>query len=137
VDPEAAQMVANTGERYSGPALNTPLPRNFVSSLAGGSTADVLSAALEPGTFDLYKVVLGIGPGTTVGDNKYVGLTISQHIYTSNTANIAIRDPNKSTFPTSGPPPSGDTSESGQSAPPAAPAPAPPGQIPAGRIRRR
>ncbi|MEI9811532.1 MAG: hypothetical protein WDO18_02135 [Acidobacteriota bacterium] len=95
VFPEAAQFKAVTGERYSGPALNTPL--EFVSSLAGGTTANVISAGLEPGTFGLYKVVLELGPGTAVGGNRYVGLTISQHIYTSNTANVAIRDPNAST----------------------------------------
>lgn len=126
VDPEAAQMAARTGERYSGPALNTPLPRNFVSSLAGGTTANVISAALEPGTFSLYKIVLELGPGTQVGDNRYVGLTISQHIYTSNVANVAIRDPNKSTFNTSTPPVenASGSSTSDQQAAPAAPAPA-------------
>jgi uncharacterized protein (TIGR03437 family) len=95
VDPETAQLAAVTGERYSGPALNTP--REFVSSLAGGSTANVISAGLEPGMFGVYKVVLELSPGTNVGQNRYVGLTISQWIYTSNTANIPIRDPNRST----------------------------------------
>jgi hypothetical protein len=136
VQPEGAQMVANTGERYSGPALNAPLDRNFIYTQAGGTTANTLSGALEPGTFDLYKVVVELGPGTQVGDNRYVGLTMSQHIYTSNTANIAIRDPNKSTVTTSAPPAAtGDTSSPIQPAPPTAPAPAP--QNPAGRTRRR
>ncbi len=95
VNPQAAQVVALTGERYSGPALNNP--REFVSSLGSGSTAQVVSAGLEPGTFGLYKVVLEIGPGTSVGTNKYIGLTISQWIYTSNTVNVPIRDPFAST----------------------------------------
>lgn len=93
--PNSAQQVAITGERYSGPALNTP--REFVSSLGGGSTANILSAALEPGTFGLYKITVELGPGTSVGTNKYIPLTISQWIYTSNAANVPIRDPNKST----------------------------------------
>lgn len=95
VTPEQAQFAALTGERYSGPLLNTP--REFVSSLAGGSTANVISAALEQGGRGLYRVVLELSPGTVVGTNKYAGLTISQFIYTSNTANVPIRDPNKST----------------------------------------
>jgi uncharacterized protein (TIGR03437 family) len=95
VTPEAAQVAALTGERYSGPVLNTP--REFVSSLAGGSTANVISAALEQGGRGIYRVLLELSPGTAVGTNKYAGLTISQFIYTSNTANVAIRDPQKST----------------------------------------
>ena len=43
------------------------------------------------------ELVLALGAGTTVGTSQYIGLTISQWIYTSNTANIAIRDPFKST----------------------------------------
>ncbi len=95
VIPEAAQFAALTGERYTGPLLNTPV--EFVSSLAGGSTADVISAAFEQGGRGLYRVVLQLSPGTVVGTNTYAGLTISQFIYTSNTANIPIRDPQKST----------------------------------------
>jgi uncharacterized protein (TIGR03437 family) len=95
VNPDSAQVMAITGERYSGPVLNTP--REFVSSLAGGSTANVISAGLEQGGRGLYRVVLELSPGTAVGTNKYAGLTISQFIYTSNTANVPIRDPNAST----------------------------------------
>jgi len=95
VFPEQAQFAALTGERYTGPVLNTP--REFVSSLAGGSTANVISAGLEQGGRGLYRIVLELSPGTSVGTNKYAGLTISQFIYTSNTANVPIRDPNAST----------------------------------------
>jgi uncharacterized protein (TIGR03437 family) len=95
VDPEDAQNQNNTGQAYSGPLLNTP--KQFVSSLANGTTANVISAALEQGGRGLYRVVLELGAGTTVGSNKYAGLTISQNIYTSNTVNIPITDPVKST----------------------------------------
>lgn len=95
VTPETAQFAALTGERYTGPELN--IPREFVSSLAGGSTANVLSAGLEQGGRGLYRIVLELSPGTQVGTNKFAGLTISQFIYTSNTANVPIRDPQKST----------------------------------------
>lgn len=95
VNPDAAQEQNNTGEAYHGPPLNTP--KQFVSSLANGTTANVISAALEQGGRGLYRVVLELGAGTAVGDNKYAGLTISQHIYTSNTVNVPITDPHKTT----------------------------------------
>jgi uncharacterized protein (TIGR03437 family) len=134
VQPQAAQMAAVTGERYSGPALNAPLDRNFVYTQAGGATANTLSAALEPGTFGLYKFVVEIGPGTQVGDNRYIGLTVSQFIYTSNVANVPIRDPNKSTLNTSSPPVESTTPSSNATPPPAE---SPVRQGPAGRTRQR
>jgi len=96
VDPLPAFDATITGQVYQGPALNTP--REFVSSLAGGSTANVVSAGLEPGTQNLYRVVLELGAGMQV-NGQYVPLTISQFIYTSNTVNLPVRNPTKSTQP--------------------------------------
>ena len=95
VDPLAAFDATVTGQMYTGPALNTP--REFVSSLAGGSTANVISAGLDPGTQNLYRVVLELGAGTQVHGAQFVGLNISQFIYTSNTVNLAMRNPSTST----------------------------------------
>jgi hypothetical protein len=94
VDPQVAFDATVTGQKYTGPALNTP--REFVSSLGGGSTANVISAGLEPGTHNLYRVVLEIGQGLQVS-GPYAALTISQFIYTSNTVNLPVRNPNRST----------------------------------------
>jgi hypothetical protein len=94
VTPQEAQLRAATGEMYSGPVLNGPV--EFVSSMASGSTANVISAALEPGAAGIYRVVLELSPGTVV-NGTYAGLTISQLIYTSNTANVPMRNPAKST----------------------------------------
>lgn len=95
VNPLDAQLVNATGVAYSGPPLNTP--REFVSSLANGSTANVISAALEQGGVGLHRVVLQLGAGMQIGDSKYAGLTISQFIYTSNTVNVPVINPTKST----------------------------------------
>lgn len=95
VNPIDAQLANSTGEAYSGPPLNTP--HEFVSSLANGATANVISAALEQGGRGLHRVVLELGPGMQVGNNRYAGLTISQFIYTSNTVNVPVFDPKKST----------------------------------------
>jgi hypothetical protein len=94
VDPLAAFDASVTGQIYTGPEINTP--REFVSSLGGGSTANVISAGLEPGTQNLYRIVLELGAGMQV-TGQFAGLTISQFIYTSNTVNLPVRDPNKST----------------------------------------
>ena len=42
IEPAAATQAEDTGGKYKGPALNDP--RAFVSSLAGGATANVISA---------------------------------------------------------------------------------------------
>jgi hypothetical protein len=96
VIPDEAQLVLNTGERYTGPVLNNPrFPVDNIQ--ANGSTANGISAALEQGGRGLYRVVLELSPGTQVGSNKFAGLTISQFIYTSNSVTVPIRDPNAST----------------------------------------
>ncbi|MEO8099357.1 MAG: hypothetical protein ABI811_16755 [Acidobacteriota bacterium] len=94
INPQEAQQGAATGEMYLGPLLNTP--NEFVSSLASGSTANVISAALEQGATGLYRILLELSPGTIV-NSKYAGLTISQFIYTSNTVLVPIRNPAAST----------------------------------------
>jgi len=86
VTPEEAKNAAVTGLKYSGPVLNDP--NSFVSSLAGGSTANVISAGLAVGQVGVYKVVLELNSGLTY--NPLGQLTISQDIYTSNIVTIPI-----------------------------------------------
>lgn len=99
VDPKQAFDKALTGTQYLGPEVNNPVPRrlrdgnpSFVSSLSGGSTANVISAGLVPGGHAIYKVVLELSPGLNVSA-PFVPLTISQHIYTSNVVNLPVRNP--------------------------------------------
>ena len=79
----------DTGAKYKGPALNDP--RAFVSSLAGGSTANVISANLAPGMVGVYEVRLELGLGTP--PSPLTQLTISQDIYTSNIVTIPVVNP--------------------------------------------
>jgi len=77
------------GQPYPGPALNNA--NASVSSLAGGKTADVVTAGLLVGTVGVYQIVLQLNPDTPPTD--FAQLTISQDIYTSNIVTIAIGNP--------------------------------------------
>jgi uncharacterized protein (TIGR03437 family) len=90
VGPQAALEQTATGAKYRGPELNEP--QTFVSSLAGGSTANVVGAGLKPGTIGIYQVLLELGAGTQ--PNQAAQVTISQDIYTSNIVTIPVADPN-------------------------------------------
>ena len=95
VGPTEATMAEVTGTKYKGPALNDPALFNsgaFVSSLAGGSTANVISANLAPGMVGVYEVRLELGLGTA--PSPLTQLTIAQNIYTSNIVTIPVFDPN-------------------------------------------
>jgi uncharacterized protein (TIGR03437 family) len=63
-------------------------PSVAVSSLAGGSTADVLSATLLPGTVGTFKVVLHLN--ASLPTNSTTPLTIAQDVYVSNVAHIPV-----------------------------------------------
>jgi len=94
VGPDAARLAEDTGGKYKGPALNDPAlhdPQQFVSSLAGGSTANVISANLAVGMVGVYEVRLSLGLGTP--PSPLTQLTISQFIYTSNIVTIPVVDP--------------------------------------------
>ena len=93
IEPAEATQAENTGGKYKGPALNDP--RAFVSSLAGGSTANVISANLAPGMVGVYEVRLELGLGTPASPLTQV--TISQDIYTSNIVTIPVVTPNVQT----------------------------------------
>jgi hypothetical protein len=77
------------GVPYPGPALNNA--NSSVSSLAGGKTADVISAGLVVGAVGLYEIVLQLNPSIVA--SNFAELTISQDIYTSNIVTIAIGNP--------------------------------------------
>jgi uncharacterized protein (TIGR03437 family) len=80
-----------TGVRFpvSGPETEPPdTTTYFVSSLAGGSTADVLKATLLPGMVGVYLVELHLND--TLPANSATQLTIAQSIYVSSPVTIPV-----------------------------------------------
>ncbi len=84
-----AQNLAVTGAVYRGPILNEPSA--FVSSLASGKTANVLYAALRPGSIGLYEIHLELN--SDLPTNSATQLTIAQDIYVSNVITFPLRNP--------------------------------------------
>jgi uncharacterized protein (TIGR03437 family) len=95
VTPEEAKQGLNTGEVYTGPAANDPV--SFVSSLAGGKTANVISAGAKPGSIGVYEVVLELNPDLPT--DPQTQLTIAQDIYASNIVTIPVLNPNPQATP--------------------------------------
>ncbi len=89
VQPDAARAGQNTGEAYGGPALNDPL--SFLFALAGGRTANTLSAGAKVGSVGLYEVVIELN--SDLPTNPQTQLTIAQDIYTSNIVTIPVVNP--------------------------------------------
>jgi uncharacterized protein (TIGR03437 family) len=84
------QPLIVTGKKYptSGPVTQ---PVNFVSSLAGGKTANVLSAGLLPGTVGVFQVVLQLN--SSMPTDYLTQLYIAQDVYISNIVTIPVVSP--------------------------------------------
>lgn len=89
VGPDAAKNAIQDGVAYNGPALNQA--NSSVSSIVGGSTANVLYSGLQVGAIGIYYVVLQLA--STLPSNPITQVTIAQDIYTSNIAYIAVASP--------------------------------------------
>jgi uncharacterized protein (TIGR03437 family) len=85
------QPLIQTGVKFPSPGPNT-VPANFVSSLAGGSTADVLSSTMLPGGVGAYEIVLHLNEGIVT--QPYTLATIAQNTYVSNQVAFAVVNPN-------------------------------------------
>jgi uncharacterized protein (TIGR03437 family) len=92
VGPQSAFDATSTGVAYNGPAQNSV--NAPVAALAGGTTANVISAGLQVGAIGIYQVVLELDNGMST--NPYTQLTISQDIYTSNIVTLPVVQPNPS-----------------------------------------
>ena len=89
-DPDTVQ----TGTKFHG-GVNQPV--NFVSSLAGGKTANVLYAGLAQNQIGVYEVDLELNSG--LATDMLTQLTIAQDVYVSNIVTIPVVNPNPSCGP--------------------------------------
>jgi uncharacterized protein (TIGR03437 family) len=76
-----------TGIKYpvGGPVTS---PASPVNAIAGGKTADVISATLLPGSVGLYQVLLHLNPD--IPADSFTQLTIAQDIYVSNIVTLPV-----------------------------------------------
>ena len=86
INDEVAPLLA-TGYQFPMNGPNT-VPQEFVSSLAGGKTADVIAATLMPGMVGTYKVILHLNPD--IPTDAATPVTISQDLYTSNVITFPV-----------------------------------------------
>lgn len=88
VDPVTGKTLPNlvAGQKYTG-APGTPAA--FVSSLAGGATANVIGATLSKDMIGVYEVDLQLGSALTT--NPLTQLTISQAAFVSNVTTFPVQ----------------------------------------------
>lgn len=89
--PEAANNSVFTGIAYDGPVINEPF--EFVSSIAGGKTANVLFAGLKVGLIGIYEVHLELN--TDLDTDPRVQLTIAQSFQVSNIVTFPVKNVRK------------------------------------------
>jgi len=75
----------STGHAFNGVPSE---PVEFVSSLAGGKTANVLYASMKPGTVGIYEVHLELN--SDLPTNLLTQLTIAQSYYVSNIITLPV-----------------------------------------------
>ena len=76
------QRVTDLGDRVKDAV------KSELNSIAGGKTADVISATLLPGSVGVYKVLLHLNPDLPT--DPYSQLTIAQDIFVSNIVTLPI-----------------------------------------------
>ncbi len=91
VTPDEQRQLQDTGRAFRGDSNNTP--REFVSSLAGGKTANVLSANMKPGAIGIYEVILELN--SDIPTDPRTQVTIAQDVYVSNIVTIPVANPNE------------------------------------------
>jgi uncharacterized protein (TIGR03437 family) len=81
-----------TGVKYplDGPVTE---PVSSVNAIAGGKTADVISATLLPGTVGNFQVLVHLNPDAST--DPFTQLTIAQDVYVSNIVTVPVVNPNQ------------------------------------------
>jgi uncharacterized protein (TIGR03437 family) len=89
---ETNQSLIVTGVKYP---LGAPItePVNFVSSLAGGKTANILSASLMPGTVGMYQIVFQLN--SDMPTDPLTKIYIAQDVYISNIVTFPLVNPSQ------------------------------------------
>lgn len=95
VNPDEAKFAVAAGFKYRGPVLNRP--NEFVSSLAGAKTANVLYSGLAQGMVGVYEVHLELN--SDLPTNPATQITIAQDIYVSNIVTVPLKNPNDGVLP--------------------------------------
>jgi uncharacterized protein (TIGR03437 family) len=94
---ESVAALIRTGRQWpaGGPVTRPPFQgsenNQSVSSLAGGKTADVISATLMPGTVGQYQIVLHLNGD--IASDPALPVTIAQDVFVSNVATIPLVNP--------------------------------------------
>lgn len=89
VKPVEARERQLTGLAYDGTPYNDPI--EFVSSLAGGKTANVLGCTLQEGSIGVFECLLELN--SDMPTNPATQLTIAQDIYVSNIVTFPLVNP--------------------------------------------
>jgi uncharacterized protein (TIGR03437 family) len=89
VQPTEANLAAQEGQIYTGPANSTTSPVD--DALVGGKTANVLFAGLKPGMIGVYEVQLQLAPDLPT--NPLTQVFIAQDVFTSNIVTIPVLNP--------------------------------------------
>lgn len=79
-----------TGFPYNGPAIpgNDVLSANFVAATLGGTSAQVISAGLDVGSYGIYRVDVLIP--TTAASNPQTPFYVAQNAFISNTVYLPV-----------------------------------------------
>jgi len=90
VQPDEAKFAQVNGGAYGGPEVNAP--NSPVDAIAGGKTANVLSAGLKQGQIGIYELRLQLN--SDLPTNPQTQLTIAQDVYISNIVAFPLVNPN-------------------------------------------
>ena len=96
IKPPGDRDFLQTGRQWpTGGPVTAPL--SPVNSIAGGKTADVISATIMPGQVGRYRVLLHLNPDLPT--DPISQLTIAQDVYVSNIVTIPVVNPNPPASP--------------------------------------
>jgi len=89
VQPDEAKFATVTGSKYHGPEENAP--NAPVDAIAGGKTANVLTANLKPDMIGVFELRLQLN--SDLPTNPQTQLTIAQDVYISNIVTFPVVNP--------------------------------------------